>query len=145
MLPIGKHAARTIGRGEDWQDRAACGDEDPEMFFPVTSMGALSPQTVREVAKPALEVCDRCPVLTQCRRHAIATGQRDGIWGGLDEHQLRAVVREVHTRDEPDVRCGTPAGYAAHRRRGQNACGPCRAANAAQERERSARKRARTT
>lgn len=30
-----------------------------------------------------------------------------------------------------DDRCGTPAGYQAHRKRGEAACGPCRNANAA--------------
>lgn len=34
----------------------------------------------------------------------------------------------------PDPRCGTPAGYTAHRRRGEGTCGPCRAARADEKR-----------
>ena len=35
--------------------------------------------------------------------------------------------------DEPDSRCGTPAGYEAHRRRGEERCAPCKAAVAARK------------
>lgn len=30
----------------------------------------------------------------------------------------------------PPARCGTHGGYLAHRRRGEDACGPCKAAHA---------------
>jgi hypothetical protein len=33
-----------------------------------------------------------------------------------------------------DPKCGTRPGYAAHRRRGESACPPCRSANAAADR-----------
>jgi WhiB family redox-sensing transcriptional regulator len=31
----------------------------------------------------AKELCDRCPVRTQCLEYAIVNDFRDGIWGGL--------------------------------------------------------------
>ena len=33
----------------------------------------------------AKEMCRSCPVIAQCRSHALAVGEPYGIWGGLSE------------------------------------------------------------
>jgi WhiB family redox-sensing transcriptional regulator len=35
----------------------------------------------------AKAVCESCPVMEPCRRHALAAGEPYGIWGGLSESE----------------------------------------------------------
>ena len=91
----------------DWQDRAACRDEDPELFFPV---GTSGPALLR--IEEAKAVCHRCPVMEQCRRLALETGQDTGVWGGLTEEERRAARRRAsraaHTGRTDRVGARTP-------------------------------------
>jgi WhiB family transcriptional regulator, redox-sensing transcriptional regulator len=75
----------------EWQYLSACREVDPEMFF--------SPESERGPRRRACEAaakahCDRCPVVTQCLRHALDVREPYGVWGGLNAteraHQLRA-------------------------------------------------------
>jgi WhiB family redox-sensing transcriptional regulator len=68
--------------GWDWQLRGRCRGVDSSLFF--------SPDGERwrlraEREKRAKEICRRCPVLVQCREHALAVGEPFGVWGGLSE------------------------------------------------------------
>ncbi len=56
-----------------WQEHAACGREDPALFFPET----------KRAEKQAKAICSACPVRTDCLNAALARGEQDGIWGGL--------------------------------------------------------------
>jgi WhiB family redox-sensing transcriptional regulator len=83
----------------DWRNRAACLDEDPELFFPVGSTGPAVEQTERAKA-----VCQGCEVIAHCLAWALETGQSDGIWGGktADERRaLRRARRQRHPRLRP--------------------------------------------
>lgn len=73
----------------DWLDRAACRDEDPELFFPLTDMGPGAQQTAQAKA-----VCARCPVRAECLESALANGLDYGIFGGMTERERRSLVRE---------------------------------------------------
>lgn len=73
---------------EDWRDRAACRDEDPELFFPIGDGVAAQDQVGRAKA-----VCARCPVRQQCLQFALSTGQDAGIWGGLTAEERRDLRR----------------------------------------------------
>lgn len=55
---------------------------------------------------------------------------------------LAAGIRKGKLPPTEDARCGTPAGYQAHGTRHEDACAPCRAANAAYNAEYRARKAA---
>lgn len=71
----------------EFQDRGACRDHDPELFFPVSEFG---PVGERQVAQ-AKAVCHlECPVLEECRAFALANSV-DGIWGGMSEAERRAL------------------------------------------------------
>ena len=72
----------------DWRHRAACRDEDPELFFPVGTTGPALAQTAEAKA-----VCFRCPVVSECLTFALATGQDAGVWGGMGEDERRALRR----------------------------------------------------
>lgn len=71
-----------------WRSRAACLDEDPELFFPIGSTGPAVEQTER-----AKSVCRGCPVAAQCLDWALATNQDAGVWGGLGEEERRVLRR----------------------------------------------------
>src|SRR5689334_9133636 len=80
------------GRGVDhlmdWRHRAACLDEDPELFFPIGNTGPALLQI-----EEAKAVCRRCEVMDTCLRWALETGQDAGVWGGLSEDERRALKR----------------------------------------------------
>ena len=72
-----------------WQRDAACLSEDVGLFFPPEAerKGA---RTRRELRAKA--VCARCPVLAQCRAHALKVGEPSGIWGALTEDERLQLV-----------------------------------------------------
>lgn len=72
----------------DWRDDAACEKEDPELFFPVGVSGPAQAQTAQAKA-----VCHRCTVASDCLDYALRTGTNDGVFGGLDETERRALRR----------------------------------------------------
>ncbi|MFI8966951.1 WhiB family transcriptional regulator [Streptomyces sp. NPDC053493] len=74
----------------DWRHNAVCRDEDPELFFPIGNTG-LALLQINE----AKAVCTRCPVIEQCLQWAMASGQDDGVWGGLSEDERRAMKRRA--------------------------------------------------
>jgi len=72
----------------DWRHRAACRDEDPELFFPISEMGPGARQL-----DEAKAVCARCPVRTQCLNYAVDNGLDHGVFGGTTERERRELVR----------------------------------------------------
>lgn len=74
----------------DWRHRAACLDEDPELFFPIGNTGPALHQI-----EQAKVVCHRCPVLETCLKWALESGQDAGVWGGLSEDERRALRRRT--------------------------------------------------
>jgi WhiB family transcriptional regulator, redox-sensing transcriptional regulator len=74
----------------DWRHRAACLDEDPELFFPIGNTGPALLQI-----EDAKLVCRRCVVIDQCLQWALETGQDAGVWGGMSEDERRALKRRA--------------------------------------------------
>jgi WhiB family transcriptional regulator, redox-sensing transcriptional regulator len=70
-------------RAEWWSD-AACSTADPELFFPVSSLGPA----LRQVAQ-AKAICARCHIQQACLRYALDAGPVQGIWGGTAEAERR--------------------------------------------------------
>lgn len=77
-----------LGVTSDWRHRAACLEEDPELFFPIGNTG-LSLLQIEE----AKAVCRRCEVMDTCLRWALETRQDAGVWGGLSEDERRSLKR----------------------------------------------------
>ena len=71
-----------------WRDRAACLEEDPELFFPVGNTGPALLQIEK-----ARAVSHRCDVAQICLNWAVQSGQQDGVWGGQSEDERRAQKR----------------------------------------------------
>ena len=87
-FPRPADTADTIDDDPDtWQDDAACLGLDPEVFF-------------RTDTRDAKEACRSCAVRLDCLEHALANGERFGVWGGLSERERRR-VRRVRVRTRP--------------------------------------------
>jgi WhiB family redox-sensing transcriptional regulator len=90
-----KTRPRPVAADWAWQLSGACrGAEDAVFFHPDLERG--SARRVRD--EQAKAVCARCPVIVQCRRHAIAAEEPYGVWGGQDETERRAAI--AHRRRE---------------------------------------------
>lgn len=73
----------------EWQAHGSCQKEDTELFFhPDNERGPT--RQAREAKAKA--VCATCPVLQQCREHALASREPYGVWGGLSEPEREALL-----------------------------------------------------
>lgn len=115
-------------------DQAVCGQVDPELFFPEKGGSVREPKLL----------CAVCPVRQECLDWALANDVRHGVWGGLSERERRRLRQDRAAEAPPapapepapkkprsPVQCGTRGGYRKHRQNGEQACDPCRQANAA--------------
>jgi WhiB family redox-sensing transcriptional regulator len=80
-----------------WQLRALCRGVDSSAFFPPD--GERGHARARREAR-AKDMCGRCPVVQQCRAHALNVGEPYGVWGGLSESDRQALT------GSPRKRCG---------------------------------------
>jgi WhiB family redox-sensing transcriptional regulator len=74
----------------DWRHRAACRDEDPELFFPIGTTGPALLQV-----EEARAVCRGCGVVDDCLAWALESGQDSGVWGGTTEDERRELKRRL--------------------------------------------------
>jgi WhiB family redox-sensing transcriptional regulator len=74
----------------DWRHRAACRDEDPELFQPIGSTGPALLQI-----EDARAVCLRCPVREACLNWALTAPIEHGVLGGMSEDERRALKRRA--------------------------------------------------
>ncbi|MBM4504330.1 hypothetical protein GS582_10965 [Rhodococcus hoagii] len=88
------------------------------MFFPQRTRTWGERIRLEQAAK---KICERCPVLVECRTYALEHEERHGVWGGLTESERRsrfatAVLQRrsrttdqrFPTRDERGARPWTP-------------------------------------
>ena len=68
-----------------WRDFAACVNQDLNLFFPISTLGAVAQRQV-EAAK---QVCRACPVQQSCLEWALEVGPEFGIFGGCTEVERR--------------------------------------------------------
>lgn len=67
-----------------WRQLGECRGLDPGIFYPETDDEA-------EVAKA---VCQSCNVRVACLEHALASREKQGVWGGATERERRRIVRQ---------------------------------------------------
>lgn len=74
----------------EWQLRGSCRGMNSDMFFhPEQERGPA--RTARETR--AKTVCRGCPVLEQCRTHALTVQEPYGVWGGLSVAERNERIR----------------------------------------------------
>ena len=91
----------------DWRSRGACLSVDPELFFPLSSVGPAAGQLSQ-----AKSVCTRCPVRTKCLDFALATRQVHGVWGGTSEEERRRILARVDSEPGKRSKVAVSAGRA---------------------------------
>jgi WhiB family transcriptional regulator, redox-sensing transcriptional regulator len=69
---------------DQWRDRAACRDMDPDLFFPIGTTGPALDQI-----EAARAICRLCAVKDPCLEYALVTNQEAGVWGGTSEEERR--------------------------------------------------------
>jgi hypothetical protein len=114
-----------------WWHRAACSGMDVDLFY--LDLGDAVPLEVKAA-------CAACPVRWECAADEAAqpSTRRAGIHGGMNTKRLAAwAARQAADGLLPPpapavvrqpIRHGTPAGYKAHRDRGEQPCDACRQA-----------------
>jgi WhiB family transcriptional regulator, redox-sensing transcriptional regulator len=74
----------------EWQLQGSCRDLDSALFF--HPEGERGPARANRETR-AKQICERCPVLEQCRRHALTVHEPYGVWGGLSESERDEMIR----------------------------------------------------
>ena len=74
----------------DWLEDAACKGMDTNLFFP-------DKPSIKD-RKRIAEICDACPVQSQCRDYG--EHERYGFWGGVG---TRTRIRERNTDEMPST------------------------------------------
>lgn len=87
----------------DWRYRAACKNEDPELFFPIGGGGPAETQLEQATA-----VCRGCPVRDRCLSWAMASGQDYGVWGAMSEDERRSLKRRSARAARGERRAAEP-------------------------------------
>ncbi|ACV80243.1 WhiB family transcriptional regulator [Nakamurella multipartita] len=77
-----------------WQVAASCRGMPSAFFF--HPWGERGPERIERV-RQAKDVCAGCPVIDECRRHALQAREMYGVWGGLSEDE-RLILLGLHRR-----------------------------------------------
>ena len=84
--PPGGTAGGAAGEDNPWHTGAACRRDEAGLFFAPSKEPTAARLSREEQAK---QVCARCPVLLECREHALAQPEPYGVWGGLTAAERR--------------------------------------------------------
>ena len=84
------HQGTSEPRSLLWQHQAACRGPLGSVFFPPPTTERKREKLERE--DKAKSICMTCPVINECRTHAIDIGESHGVWGGLSERERRALL-----------------------------------------------------
>ena len=106
---------------EKWRNEAACKGMDPDIFHPE----AHDTKAVFTI----LDICRACPVRVDCLKHAIASGEREGWWGGMSPRKRRTILTTMNRVPNH----GTRKRYELHLALGED-CYQCRTQHTARVR-----------
>jgi WhiB family transcriptional regulator, redox-sensing transcriptional regulator len=81
-----------LSQADGWQIAAACRGEDAAAFFAPNYFEKRSEKGAREAA--AKVICARCPVREPCLEYALRIREPHGVWGGRNEMERRALLRQ---------------------------------------------------
>ncbi|KJK58856.1 WhiB family transcriptional regulator [Saccharothrix sp. ST-888] len=95
--PVGT-GTQQLDHPEDspWHTGAACRRDEAGLFFAPSKEPTAARLSREEQAK---QVCARCPVLLECREHALVQPEPYGVWGGLTAAERRVVLARRRRRD----------------------------------------------
>src|SRR4051794_33481886 len=81
---LGERSIPRLAEASTWRLFAGCRGEDPAIFFHPDGERGRSRRRRQERAKA---VCAQCPVILECRSHALHHGENFGTWGGMSEQE----------------------------------------------------------
>lgn len=111
-----------VTRSTEWMADAACRGANPEVWFPTNASGkSRRSRFIDADIEYARSICIGCPVREDCLSYARATGELQGIWGGLLPEERGAPAADLRRCD----RCGS-VFVARNRLHGLCGAGPCR-------------------
>jgi WhiB family redox-sensing transcriptional regulator len=79
-----------------WHSEAVCRRDEAGLFFAPSKEPTAARLSREEAAK---RVCARCPVMVECREHALVQPEPYGVWGGLTAAERRVVLARRRRRD----------------------------------------------
>lgn len=86
-----------------WRFRAACRGEDSALFFAPSYFERRAEKDAREGRAKA--ICSRCEIKDLCLEYALRTRESHGVWGGRNEQERRALLRQ-RDHGEQGLRAG---------------------------------------
>lgn len=96
-IPSPRPSARDRGdQAGPWHSEAVCRRDEAGLFF-APSKEPTAARLAREAA--AKRVCAGCPVMVECREHALLQPEPYGVWGGLTAAERRVVLARRRRRD----------------------------------------------
>ncbi|MEU9046943.1 MULTISPECIES: WhiB family transcriptional regulator [unclassified Kitasatospora] len=110
--PPGGPAGAPAGEDNPWHTGAACRRDEAGLFFAPSKEPTAARLSREEQAK---QVCARCPVLLECREHALAQPEPYGVWGGLTAAERRVVLARRRRRDAELIETGRVTASAGRR------------------------------
>ncbi len=75
----GRHLPPPVAEEWSWRSRGRCQGLPPELFFPEDGKRKYR----RRGEEAAKQICRDCPVIAQCRDHALNAPEGYGIWGAM--------------------------------------------------------------
>jgi WhiB family transcriptional regulator, redox-sensing transcriptional regulator len=96
MSPLPSQLGQTRNLGGPWHAEAACRSDEAGLFFAPSKEPTAARLSREEAAK---RVCARCPVMLECREHALLQPEPYGVWGGLTAAERRVVLARRRRRD----------------------------------------------
>ena len=97
----------------EWQFDGSCRRENPDVFFHPTGERGPSRRNRDNAAKA---VCLTCPVLKNCREHALRVHEPYGVWGAMtqDEREERMSPQPT-SRPRAEAKTGLIPASREHR------------------------------
>lgn len=77
----------------EWIQQAVCRQVDPDLF-----VGDGHSNDLRHRHATAIKICNRCPVIQQCRQYALRLAVEApvyGVWGGLTQAEINRQARRL--------------------------------------------------
>ena len=78
-VPAQRVPERDRDQDAPWHTEAVCRRDEAGLFFAPSKEPTAARLSREEAAK---RVCGRCPVMVECREHALLQPEPYGVWGG---------------------------------------------------------------
>ncbi|MFJ9663646.1 WhiB family transcriptional regulator [Streptomyces sp. NPDC101219] len=95
-VPAQRGTARDRDQDAPWHTEAVCRRDEAGLFFAPSKEPTAARLSREDAAK---RVCARCPVMVECREHALLQPEPYGVWGGLTAAERRVVLARRRRRD----------------------------------------------